>query len=255
MATRLVVLYGASVANDYLMGCVSDSHHPLLVVCEEQSAVGVVRRAWRRRRNPLASRLDKLAFLAFYGAALRRGVDHGLAERLRPQPPVPGLRVAHVDDALAAVTAVRPDVVLIAGTSILSAAWQRVDFPIVNIHSGIAPAYRGRFCWFWPLLEGHPEDVGVTLHRVTARVDAGPIVLQRRLPADALGTLSFVEVLAAVTRLARDLCDEFLMDPDAWLRRAVVPPQGVGRAAYLEPGLGAYFRYVAMRRRRLTGPR
>src|SRR5438067_13439350 len=114
---RLVVVYGASVANDYLIGCVSASHHPLLIVREEQPALDVVRRAWRRRRDPLVSRLDKLAFLAFYGVALRRGVDRGLAERLRPRPPVPGLSVAQIDEALPAVSAARPDVVLVAGTS------------------------------------------------------------------------------------------------------------------------------------------
>ncbi|HKA28337.1 MAG TPA: formyltransferase family protein [Candidatus Binatia bacterium] len=243
---RLSVLYGSSVANDFLVGSLAP-HRPVLVVREEQPARLVLQRAWRRRRDPLRSRLDKLAFFALYGIWLQRGVDHDLRRRLGPHPPVPsGPRVADVDDALETVRDARPDLVLVTGTSILSDAWGGIDAPIVNVHLGIAPRYRGRFCWFWPILEGREEDVGVTLHLVAPRVDAGPIVLQRRVPPGSLTTRSFAEVLAAVTLLARDLCHELLADPDTLLHAATPPPAAdvLARPAYLEPGLSAYLRYV-----------
>lgn len=242
---RLIVIYGPSVANDFLVGWLA-SRGSALVVREHQPALGVVRRAWRRRRDSLWSRVDKLAFFAFYGVWLRRALERELCRRLGPHPPVPtGPRVDHIDDALETVRAARPDLVLAVGTSILSPAWQELSAPIVNVHIGIAPRYRGRFCWFWPILEGHPEEVGVTLHLVTPRVDAGPIVLQRRVPRDGLGTRSFADVLAAVTLLARELCEELLADWEALVRGAMPPSTDASRRpAYLEPGLGAYLRYV-----------
>src|SRR5262249_60251432 len=124
-----------------------------------------------------------------------------------------GPRVADVDDALETVRDARPDLVLVTGTSILSDAWGGIDAPIVNVHLGIAPRYRGRFCWFWPILEGREEDVGVTLHLVAPRVDAGPIVLQRRVPPRSLTTRSFAERAAVVTVLARVLCPRVLAAP------------------------------------------
>jgi hypothetical protein len=247
---RLSVLYGPSVANDFVVGSVI-ARRATLVIREHEPALSVVRRAWVRRRDPLAARVDKLAFFALYGIALRRGLERGLHERLGPHPPVPpGPWVARADDGLAIVRAAHPDLVLTLGTSILSQAWNDLGAPIVNVHVGIAPRYRGRFCWFWPLLEGHPEDVGVTLHLLTARVDAGPIVLQRRVPREALGVRSFADVLAAVTRLARELCEEFLAEPEPLLRSATAPSAAVAsRPAYLEPGLTAYLRYARMLRR------
>jgi formyl transferase-like protein len=234
------------VTNDFLIGSLA-SFRPVLVVHEVQSVLRVVRRAWRRRRDPVSSRLDKLAFFALYGIWLRRRVDRDLHRRLGPHPPVPaGPRVDHVDQTLETVRQARPNLVLAVGTSILSEAWQRLEIPVVNVHIGIAPRYRGRFCWFWPILEGHPEDVGVTLHLVTPQVDAGPIVLQRRVPRDALGARSFADVLAAVTVLARDLCAELLADPEAHVRAAEPPPAAgaLRPPAYLEPGLTAYLKYA-----------
>jgi hypothetical protein len=243
---RLVIVHGPSTANDFLVGSLA-VHRPELVVREHQPAVQVLSRAWRRRRDPLASRLDKLAFFAFYGLFVQRGLDRDLRERLGDHPPVPpGPTVHHITQALGLVEAVRPELILSIGASILSDDWQQLGAPILNLHVGIAPRYRGRFCWFWPVLEGHSEDIGVTLHLVTSRVDAGPIVLQRRAPRSALGDLSFADLLAAVTRLAREVCDDFLSDPQAHLAAAPrqSDPGASRRPAYLEPGLTTYLQYV-----------
>ena len=244
---RLTVLYGPSVANDFVVGSLVATH-PAVVVREEQSALDVVRRAWRRRRDTVRARLDKLAFFAVYAVALRRRTERTLRQRLGPHPAVPpGATVRRADAALELVRAARPELVLALGTSILSAAWSTLGAPIVNVHVGIAPRYRGRFCWFWPLLEGRPEDVGVTLHLVTARVDAGPIVAQRRVPPTSLGSRSFADVLAAVTLVARDLCEELLADPTARVRAATPPSVADGaHSAYLEPGLSDYLRYARL---------
>ncbi len=48
----------------------------------------------------------------------------------------------------------------------------------LNFHPSRLPAYRGREPLFWALLRGEPI-VAITVHRLTAEVDAGPILFQR----------------------------------------------------------------------------
>jgi UDP-4-amino-4-deoxy-L-arabinose formyltransferase/UDP-glucuronic acid dehydrogenase (UDP-4-keto-hexauronic acid decarboxylating) len=54
-----------------------------------------------------------------------------------------------------------------------------------NLHGSLLPRYRGRAPLNWVLVNGERET-GVTLHAMTARADAGPIVAQAVIPiADA----------------------------------------------------------------------
>jgi methionyl-tRNA formyltransferase len=50
----------------------------------------------------------------------------------------------------------------------------------INIHPSLLPAYRGPEPLFWIYRNGE-HDSGVTLHRVAASLDAGPILAQERI--------------------------------------------------------------------------
>jgi undecaprenyl-phosphate 4-deoxy-4-formamido-L-arabinose transferase len=50
----------------------------------------------------------------------------------------------------------------------------------INLHGSLLPQYRGRAPVNWVLINGEKET-GVTLHFMTAKVDAGPIVAQQRI--------------------------------------------------------------------------
>jgi methionyl-tRNA formyltransferase len=49
---------------------------------------------------------------------------------------------------------------------------------VINAHAGDLPRFRGNACPNWAILAGEPRIV-LTLHRMTAELDAGPIFLQR----------------------------------------------------------------------------
>lgn len=53
----------------------------------------------------------------------------------------------------------------------------------LNLHLGHAPRFRGSSPAFYEMLEGEPT-VGVTVHRVSEALDAGPIVAQESFPLD-----------------------------------------------------------------------
>jgi len=72
----------------------------------------------------------------------------------------------------------------------------------VNLHRGLAPAFRGCYSTAWSLELG-ADAVGVTLHEMTAAVDAGAILAQRSI--EAAPELTAAELTPAVEGLAVEL--------------------------------------------------
>lgn len=58
---------------------------------------------------------------------------------------------------------------------------EQFRYGIINAHGGDLPRYRGNACQAWAILAGE-EKIVLTLHRMTAGLDAGPILLQRECP-------------------------------------------------------------------------
>lgn len=65
----------------------------------------------------------------------------------------------------------------------LIGAQMLAQFPhgIVNAHCGDLPRFRGNACPNWAILSGEPR-MTVSLHRMTAELDAGDVFLQRHWP-------------------------------------------------------------------------
>ena len=74
------------------------------------------------------------------------------------------------------------DVLLVYGGPILSReVFQAPRLGAYNFHPSLLPRHRGREPERAVLASGDREG-GVTLHRITEKVDRGPILLQRRFP-------------------------------------------------------------------------
>ena len=103
-------------------------------------------------------------------------------------------RAAHEARVRAVLDAAGPDLVCLAG-------YMRVLSPdfvsaysgrILNIHPSLLPRYPGLDVQR-RALEAGEEESGCTVHYVTSDVDAGPVIVQRRvpiLPGDTVETLS-----------------------------------------------------------------
>lgn len=61
----------------------------------------------------------------------------------------------------------------------------------INAHYALLPAYAGLSPYFWYLRKGESE-CGVTLHQISARLDAGPVIEQRRFPLTQRTVLQLV---------------------------------------------------------------
>lgn len=90
----------------------------------------------------------------------------------------------HDPDCLATLRRLAPDLGVLAGTYILQEAVFSIPrLGSINLHSGKAPEYRGAAPGFWELYNGERE-VGITIHRVAATLDAGDILLQHVFPLE-----------------------------------------------------------------------
>ena len=90
----------------------------------------------------------------------------------------------HHPDALARIRALRPDLALVFGCYRLRPELFAIPrLGSINLHLGKAPEFRGSSPGFYEMLAGVPE-VGITVHRIDAGLDSGPILLQRCVPLD-----------------------------------------------------------------------
>lgn len=136
----------------------------------------------------------RFALLVRTARAVERLFGHGVQQRIFGQRGavyfamqhhaaegrVPVFFPASLEPTLDAVTALRPDLCIVAGLNRIfkSHMIDRLP-PIYNIHPSPLPAYRGGTPEFWQLADG-AEQGGVTLHRIDPGIDTGPIVLQRQ---------------------------------------------------------------------------
>lgn len=78
----------------------------------------------------------------------------------------------------------------------------------INIHLGYAPNYRGEDSIFWPLYYRDYDHIGVTIHRIDAGIDTGPI-LARGTPAISRHDTE-VSIVAKTAHLTAELLNELL---------------------------------------------
>ena len=101
----------------------------------------------------------------------------------------PGVAHLHCDDvhdpgALALLRHLAPDLgVVFAAYRLNPEVFNIPRLGCLNLHLGHAPRFRGSSPAFYEMLEGEPT-VGVTVHRVSEALDAGPIVAQESFPLD-----------------------------------------------------------------------
>ena len=95
------------------------------------------------------------------------------------------------------IAGLKPDVVLVFGCGLLK--WY-LDVPMINLHLGLSPRYRGSATLFWPFYLLEPNNAGCTFHQIVDEPDAGKILHQVRpkmMRGDTIHDVSCRAVLAA----------------------------------------------------------
>ncbi len=85
-------------------------------------------------------------------------------------------------EVLEYVNKINPDVIVVNGTRIINKKiLNGIDVPVINLHVGITPKYRGVHGGYWALVNKDIENCGVTVHYVDTGIDTGSVICQRKI--------------------------------------------------------------------------
>ena len=96
-----------------------------------------------------------------------------------PADKITGLSSVNSDEFVRAVETIQPDLILVNGTRIISSQiLAKISCPIINVHVGITPLYRGVHGAYWALANNDKKNCGVTVHAIDKGIDTGGILAQ-----------------------------------------------------------------------------
>jgi len=209
---RVVLLAGSdentSMVANYLDSRVQDL---VLVVESPPSRVRMARR--RARRVGWVDATGQILFVALVLPVLRR-TGKQRRESIRKaasvdtRPRAPDFEVPSVNDdrTVSLLAELHPSVVVVHGTRIIAARLLgSLDCPVLNVHAGLTPLYRGVHGGYWALAEHHPEWVGTTVHLVDPGIDTGGILEQVTFAVtdeDSIGTYADLHLVHGLPLLA-----------------------------------------------------
>lgn len=144
---------------------------------------------WRRiRRRGAVTAFGQVVFRALLVRMGRRAEAETGAMWARsglPDAPIAEAQIARVSsvngpEVQRIMHDMSADVVLVFAVPKLSRATIAAagEAPILNLHPGITPEFRGVHTGYWALRRGAPERFGVTVHLIDEGLDTGPIVDQ-----------------------------------------------------------------------------
>ncbi|WP_037066569.1 formyl transferase [Allorhizobium undicola] len=194
-------------------------HFPSVeVLLEQPESKGEIFRRRARRLGRLAA-AGQMATMAaaklMRGAANRRMQEICKAfdadPRFNPDVPVTAVSSINSPEALEAVRRIAPGVILLVSTRLMSRAMlSSLPCPVLNLHAGINPAYRGQMGGYWSLVEKDRENFGATVHLVDAGTDTGATLYQVRTrpePGDFISTYPMLLTAAALPATVRAVED------------------------------------------------
>lgn len=117
------------------------------------------------------------------------------------------IRGINSPEGIQAVSALKPDLLLIYGTVLVGPRILSLTRNIaLNMHTGIAPHYRGADCAFWPVYNQELHRIGATVHECTMVIDGGKIfgtTKAQLFPTDDIFSIFARSVVAGADLYAR----------------------------------------------------
>ncbi len=169
----------------------------LTVLEESPDRLALARR--RARRLGWWTVAGQVAFLQLVLPVLRMESRRRSAEIARDS----GLRLGAVDGAVLVgsvndegtrrvLRAAQPAVVVVNGTRLITDdVLAEVSVPVINMHAGVTPRYRGVHGGYWAVADGRPDLAGTTIHLIDSGIDTGGILGQATFqpgPDDSFAT-------------------------------------------------------------------
>ena len=219
-APPVVLLTRDGVEHRHVARVLAESLPGLRLIVEGGSRGGrraALRRAWRAGPRRFADKAGATIYRALIrdSKARRRALIRALGEPRLAQPIYDGALSVNTVNGRAAVDRLRrlrPKLALVYGTGIVRApVFDAIDCPIINLHTGLSPYYRGAACFLWPLIDDRLDRVGATVHDCAPVVDGGGILATDAVsvhPGDTIHDVFARQVLRGGALYARCAASE-----------------------------------------------
>lgn len=219
---NIIILGGRGESTNAVVNALADRYDELSLIQEDSVPIGTFLRK-RMKRLGVATVLGQVAFMVAIPPYLRKKSINRI-ENIKQmyalnvddhyQSHVKYYSVNSVNDAVTIdiIQRCRPDIVVVNGTRIISRqVLETVQVPIINMHMGITPKYRGVHGGYWALVSGDAEHCGVTVHMVNAGIDTGGIIRQKQIMVekeDNFVTYPYIQAGEGI-RLELEILDGF----------------------------------------------
>ena len=135
----------------------------------------------------------------------------GLSAELSSSAHIHRIDTINDQTCLTALARIEPAVVLLVSTRLLhKRTLSQIACPILNLHAGINPAYRGQMGGYWSLVHRDEGNFGATVHLVDAGTDTGATLYEARtVPAknDTIATYPLLLTAAALPIAVQAVAD------------------------------------------------
>ncbi len=182
---RVVLLCGRSFSSQVVYAALNEIGCDLSVILENPPSRWLRLRR-RAKRLGLPTVTGQMAFQVIAAPVLARAARRRIAELRAQLPHVSAEQLASVAHHVASandsntgalIVGIEPALVVVNGTRILSGELlESIAVPVINMHMGITPCYRGVHGGYWAIAEGRHDLVGTTVHMVDAGVDTGRVL-------------------------------------------------------------------------------
>jgi folate-dependent phosphoribosylglycinamide formyltransferase PurN len=138
--------------------------------------------------------------------AVKRFENEGLIDATEiPSDKIIRVNSSNDPQTIELILSLKPDLIIINGTRILSKRFlEAMPCPVLNVHAGITPCYRGVHGAYWALVNNDVAHCGVTVHMVDTGVDTGGILAQALIKPttkDHFSTYPILQFTAAMPLL------------------------------------------------------
>jgi len=211
---KALIIARRGLNTDLLIQEVSKNWEVIGVIYENApSSLEVIRR--RKKKIGFFKTMSQVSFMAFIlpllsskkrNASLISELDLETIEL--DKSIISGIDNVNSDQLKEAVKDKKPDIVFINGTRIISE--KTIDIlgvPLVNVHVGITPRYRGVHGGYWALYDAKPDLFGVTIHYVDKGIDTGKIIDQEVIETsskDNFKTYPLLQYMAGVRLIGKN---------------------------------------------------
>lgn len=183
----------------------------------------------RLKRIGFFTVLGQLLFMVFARIQARRATVQSRLEEIEvetvsvlvEQSPISSHGNVNDISVITQIEKIDPDCIILSGTRILSLEFlSKINKPIINIHAGITPAYRGVHGGYWSLVNNQAELFGTTIHFVDEGIDTGSVLEQATsMPKknDNFSTYPLLQMSAALKLLPSILTKIFNNEEDVFV--------------------------------------